>query len=65
VTIVVGSMPARVKTSVAYRHFREWAVAEGYSEATLHRVNAFVQRLVGAAKGSKASATARADTWSA
>jgi P4 family phage/plasmid primase-like protien len=51
VTIVLGNMPARVKTSIAYQHFREWAVAEGYAEATLPRVNTFVQRLVGAGKG--------------
>ncbi len=41
----------RVTTRHAYERFREWALAEGFSERTLPSINAFVQRITSNATG--------------
>ncbi|MFC3205625.1 DNA primase family protein [Aquamicrobium soli] len=41
----------RIATRIAYEHFREWALAEGFSDRTLPSINAFVQRITANAAG--------------
>lgn len=41
----------RVATRIAYSSFREWSVAEGFSDRTLPSINAFVQRITANAAG--------------
>lgn len=41
----------RVATRHAYERFREWALAEGFSDRTLPAINAFVQRITANATG--------------
>ena len=48
VAIVAGMDPPKVQIGTAYGRFREWAVAQGYAEATLPSVKTFVQRVVNA-----------------
>lgn len=41
----------RVTTREAYERFRQWSLAEGFSERTLPSINAFVQRITANATG--------------
>lgn len=41
----------RVATRHAYERFREWALAEGFSDRMLPAINAFVQRITANATG--------------
>ncbi|QOF73633.1 hypothetical protein IG197_11535 [Aminobacter sp. SR38] len=47
---IVGQSP-RVATRHAYERFREWALAEGFSDRTLPSINAFVPRITANATG--------------
>jgi len=47
---IVGQEP-RVATRHAFERFREWAIAEGFSDRTLPSINAFVQRITANAPG--------------
>jgi P4 family phage/plasmid primase-like protien len=47
---MVGHGP-RVATRHAYERFRQWALAEGFSERTLPSINGFVQRITANAAG--------------
>jgi P4 family phage/plasmid primase-like protien len=42
---VTGNVLDRVKTSDAYRHFKEWALEQGYRLEALPAVNQFTQRV--------------------
>lgn len=44
-------LSVRLRTSYAYEQFRQWSLAEGFSEKTLPSINAFVQRVQANAKG--------------
>ncbi|MEO9298783.1 DNA primase family protein [Devosia alba] len=47
---IVDQRP-RIATRHAYERFREWALAEGFSDRTLPSINAFVQRITANAIG--------------
>ena len=36
---------SKIKSADAYRHFKQFAVAEGYRENSIAAINSFVQRL--------------------
>jgi phage/plasmid-associated DNA primase len=50
VTVVLGKEAPKVKTSDAYKAFRDWASEAGFDENRLPRVNNFTQRLLAAEK---------------
>ncbi|MBT3358798.1 MAG: hypothetical protein HN403_04115 [Rhodospirillales bacterium] len=47
---ILGHEP-RIATRHAYEYFREWVIAEGFSERTIPSINAFVQRITANATG--------------
>lgn len=49
--IALDPAAPRIKTAVVYRHFKSWAIYEGFEETRLPAVHAFTQRLIGAVPG--------------
>jgi P4 family phage/plasmid primase-like protien len=51
VTVVPGKEAPKVKTSDAYKAFKDWAIEAGFDQYRLPRVSNFTQRLLAAGKG--------------